>query len=317
MESLVAERFDPNALAIIYTGDCLDFLSSVPSGHFQLTVTSPPYNIGKPYERKKDLEDYLAWQDRVIAEVIRVTAPRGSIVWQVGNYVDNGEIIPLDILLYPIFKQRGLKLRNRIVWTFGHGLHAKRRFSGRYETALWFTKSDDYFFNLDPVRIPQKYPQKRHFKGPRKGELSGNPQGKNPGDVWEFPNVKSNHVEKTTHPAQFPVELVERFVLSLTQEGDWILDPFGGSGTTVIAALLHRRRAAMAEIVPEYIEIARARLREAWQGSLRIRPMEREVFDPNGKSHYIPPKRVNLRAVWNPPLFSSAEAQGGETKKES
>jgi DNA modification methylase len=82
-------------------------------------------------------------------------------------------------------------------------------------------------FHLDRVRVPQKYPNKRHFKGPKKGELSGNPLGKNPGDVWIFPNVKANHVEKTTHPAQYPVELVERFVLALTEEGDWVLDPFG------------------------------------------------------------------------------------------
>ncbi len=313
---LVAESFDPNALAIIYPGDCLDFLSSISSGFFQLTITSPPYNIGKPYENKKALEEYLAWQEQVIKEVIRVTSPLGSIVWQVGNYVENGEIVPLDILLYPIFRKYGLQLRNRIIWTFGHGLHARRRFSGRYETALWFTKSDDYYFNLDPVRVPQKYPQKRHFKGPRKGELSGNPKGKNPGDVWEFPNVKSNHVEKTEHPAQFPVELVERFVLALTQEGDWVLDPFGGSGTTLIAALLHKRRAAMAEIIPKYVEIAKARLQAAWEGKLRVRPMERAVFDPNGKTPYIPPKQVNLKAIWNPPLFSTFRP-GNEHGKES
>ena len=316
METLIAESFDPNALAMIYPGDCLDFLSSIPSGFFQLSITSPPYNIGKPYENKKALEEYLAWQEQVIKEVVRVTNPRGSIVWQVGNYVANGEIIPLDILLYPIFQKYGLQLRNRIVWTFGHGLHAKRRFSGRYETALWFTKSNDYYFNLDPVRVPQKYPQKRHFKGPRKGELSGNPKGKNPGDVWEFPNVKSNHVEKTEHPAQFPVEFVERFVLALTQEGDWVLDPFGGSGTTLIAALLHKRRAAMAEIVPKYVEIAKTRLHAAWEGKLRVRPMERTVFDPNGKTPYIPPKRVDLKAIWNPPLFSTLRP-GDEYGKES
>ena len=80
-----------------------------------------------------------------------------------------------------------MSMRNRIVWHFGHGLHASRRFSGRYEVIMWFTKSDDYTFNLDAVRVPQKYPQKKHFKGPRRGELSGNPLGKNPGDVWEIP----------------------------------------------------------------------------------------------------------------------------------
>lgn len=147
-----------------------------------------------------------------------------------GNYVDNGEIIPLDILLYPIFSSFKLKLRNRIVWHFGHGLHASKRFSGRYEVILWFTKTDEYVFNLDNVRVPQKLPNKKHFKGPNKGKLSGHPLGKNPSDVWEIPNVKSNHVEKTIHPCQFPVELIERLVLALTDEGDWVFDPFIGGG---------------------------------------------------------------------------------------
>ena len=313
---LISERFNERAQAVIFHGDCMELLAEIPSNTIQLVITSPPYNIGKAYERRKRLEEYLQWQEQVIKEVVRVTHNRGSIVWQVGNYVENGAILPLDILLYPIFKNLGLKLRNRIIWTFGHGLHAKRRFSGRYETILWFTKTDEYFFNLDPVRVPQKYPSKKHFKGPKKGELSGNPLGKNPGDVWEFPNVKSNHVEKTAHPAQFPVELVERFVLSLTQEGDWVLDPFGGSGTTLIAALMHKRKAAMAETIKDYVDIAKERLELAWSGNLRVRPIERAVHDPNGNSPYIPPKRVNLQAIWDMPLFNLPIEEDGQENEE-
>jgi adenine-specific DNA-methyltransferase len=307
MGLLIRDHFDPKAHAVIYPGDCLALLAQIPSESVTLVITSPPYNIGKPYEDRKALDEYLSWQEEVIRESVRTLKPEGSLVWQVGNYVENGEILPLDILLFPIFRSLGLKLRNRIVWAFEHGLHAKRRFSGRYEVALWFTKGDEYIFHLDRVRVPQKYPNKRHFKGPKKGELSGNPLGKNPGDVWIFPNVKANHVEKTTHPAQYPVELVERFVLALTEEGDWVLDPFGGSGTTVIAALMHRRRGAMAEIVPEYVDIARTRLQEAWEGKLRVRPMEREVYDPTGKSPYVPPRLVNLKAIWEAPLFAELQ----------
>jgi len=238
MELVVKDTFDPDAHAVIYSGDCLELLAQVPDASIALVITSPPYNIGKPYEDRTDLEAYLSWQERVIQEAVRILKPTGSLVWQVGNYVENGEILPLDILLYPIFKRQGLQLRNRIVWAFEHGLHAKRRFSGRYEVALWLTKSETYTFHLDRVRVPQKYPNKRHFKGPKKGQISSNPLGKNPGDVWIFPNVKANHVEKTAHPAQFPVELVERFVLALTEEEDWVLDPFGGSGTTFLRLLL-------------------------------------------------------------------------------
>ena len=211
-----------------------------------------------------------------------------------GNYVENGEITPLDVKLYPIFKSLGLRLRNRIVWHFGHGLHASKRFSGRYEVIMWFTKGDDYTFDLDAVRVPQKYPQKRHFKGPKRGELSGNPLGKNPSDIWAIPNVKSNHIEKTDHPCQFPVELIERLVLSMTNPGDWVLDPFMGTGTTAIAALMHGRRAIGAEIMPNYIRIARERIRKAEEGMLQIRPMERAVYDPSVPQANIPPKIVQL-----------------------
>jgi len=246
----------------------------------QLIVTSPPYNIGKEYEKKLKLQTYLEQQASVIKECIRTLSPYGSICWQVGNYVDNGSIIPLDTVLYPIFSDLGLEMRNRIIWHFEHGLHCSRRFSGRYETIIWFTKSKEYVFNLDPIRVPQKYPGKKHFKGPNAGKYSSNPLGKNPGDIWVIPNVKSNHIEKTLHPCQFPVELIERLVLSMTNEDDWVLDPFLGVGTSIIAAIHHHRRGAGAEIVPKYIELARERIQQEQVGTLRTRPMNKPVYDP-------------------------------------
>ncbi|MEW5814281.1 MAG: site-specific DNA-methyltransferase [Spirochaetota bacterium] len=290
----ISGQFSKEADFVLYEGDCLELLNSVPSNYVQLVVTSPPYNLGKDYEKRIVIDQYLSQQKKVIKECVRVTAETGSICWQVGNYVDNGEIIPLDIILYPIFCSFGLHLRNRIVWHFGHGLHASKRLSGRYEVILWFTKSNNYVFNLDHVRIPQKYPNKKHFKGPHVGALSGNPLGKNPSDVWEIPNVKSNHVEKTSHPCQFPVELIERLIRALTNEGDCVLDPFLGAGTTAIASLIHNRKAIGAEIIKEYGAIAKERICLAEKGELRIRPMERPVYDPNGKSSNIPPKYIGL-----------------------
>lgn len=292
----ISTSFDPSVDYILFEGDCLELLAEMPDGFVKLVVTSPPYNLGKAYETRLDLDEYVRQQRQVIEECVRVLDDTGSICWQVGNYVHNGEIIPLDIVLYSIFASLGLHLRNRIVWHFGHGLHASKRFSGRYEVILWFTKTNEYTFNLDPVRVPQKYPMKRHFKGPRKGELSGNPLGKNPSDIWEIPNVKANHVEKTVHPCQFPVELIERLVLSMTEVGDWVLDPFLGVGTAGIAALMHSRRAIGADIMPEYIETARERVRLAEAGELRIRPMKRPVYDPNAPDLSVPPQLVRLRA---------------------
>jgi adenine-specific DNA-methyltransferase len=276
----VASHFEAAADAVIYPGRCEDLLESIPAQSVRLVVTSPPYNLGKEYERRVDLDAYVDEQAAVVERVARVLTGDGSICWQVGNHVHRGEVFPLDAVLYPVFKRLGLTLRNRIVWTFEHGLHATRRFSGRHETILWFTKGDDYRFDVDPVRVPQKYPNKRAFKGPNAGELSGNPLGKNPGDVWTIPNVKANHVEKTMHPCQFPVELVERLILSMTEPGDWVLDPYGGVGSTVLAAALNGRRGMMAEVVPEYVEIARERLRAAEAGETRTRPRTRPVYTP-------------------------------------
>jgi adenine-specific DNA-methyltransferase len=270
----------PTTRGLLACSDNRSFMASLPSGSMQLIVTSPPYNIGKRYERKQSLEQYLVDQEHVIRECVRLLHGRGSICWQVGNHVDNGEIFPLDTMLYGTFKKFGLKLRNRVVWHFEHGLHCSKRLSGRYETIMWFTKGDDYIFNLDPIRVPSKYPNKKHFKGPKVGQLSGNPLGKNPGDVWIFPNVKNNHVEKTIHPCQFPVELVERLVLSLTEEGAGVFDPYMGVGSTPIAAEKHRRIGYGCDIVEEYVEIALERVEALRAGILRTRPMHKPVYDP-------------------------------------
>lgn len=291
----IVEKFNQSEHLVVYPGDCIDLLKTIPDESLQLIVTSPPYNLGKEYEKRLKLETYLEQQAAVIRECVRCLSPHGSICWQVGNYVNNGAIIPLDSALYPIFTDFGLRMRNRIIWHFEHGLHCTRRFSGRYETIIWFTKSDDYIFNLDPVRVPQKYPGKKHFKGPKAGKYSCNPLGKNPGDLWLIPNVKSNHVEKTEHPCQFPVELIERLVLSMTNEDHWVLDPFLGTGTTIIAAIRHKRRGAGAETVMKYIYLARQRIKQELSGTLRTRPMNKPVYDPTkaGNSLTIAPWNSN------------------------
>lgn len=135
--------------------------------------------------------------------------------------------------------------------------------------------------------MPQKYPGKKYFKGPKAGEYSCNPLGKNPGDLWVIPNVKSNHVEKTEHPCQFPVELIERLVLSMTNESDWVLDPFLGTGTSIIAAIRHNRKGAGAETVSRYVELARKRIKEELAGTLKTRPMNKPIYDPVGAGNTL------------------------------
>jgi adenine-specific DNA-methyltransferase len=245
---------------MIFEGDCRDFLRGVKRCSVQTCITSPPYNVGKQYESRMSLSEYTNWTQEVIGLIVPTIADGGSVFWQVGNMVDNGEIVPLDALAYPIFKETGLRLRNRIVWTFGHGLHAKRRLSGRHETMLWFTKGDNYKFHLDAIRVPSLYPNKRYYKGPKKGELSGNPLGKNPGDVWDISNIKHNHPEKTAHPCQFPGELVRRAILATTCPGEMVIDPFMGSGTTAEICEMTGREWSGSERDPSYLDIIKHRI---------------------------------------------------------
>lgn len=277
----------------IRNAECLKTLKTFESAKFDLILTSPPYNVGKKYETKTSIEKYLETQEVVIDELVRTLSDKGNLCWQVGNYVDRGEVYPLDIYYYQIFKKHGLKLRNRIVWHFGHGLHASNRFSGRYETLLWFSKTDEYIFNLDDVRVPSKYPGKLHFKGPKRGQPSGNPLGKNPSDIWEIiksdwetgmwniPNVKNNHPEKTGHPCQFPIELVERCVLALSNENSWVLDPFAGVCSTVIGSILHNRNAMGIERDEEYCKIGEKRIENLLRGTLRLRPIDKPIHVPS------------------------------------
>jgi adenine-specific DNA-methyltransferase len=245
----------------IFLGDCRHLLSTLPAGCVDLVLSSPPYNLGKEYEAKRALEVYLVEQAEVLLECTRVLAPTGSLFWQVGAFADNGMLIPLDIRFFPILEACGLIPRNRIIWARQHGLHATRKFSCRHETILWFTKSDKWMFNLDAIRVPQKYQNKTFHKGDRHGELSCHPDGKNPGDIWLFRNVKHNHEEQTIHPCQFPEDLVARIVLASTSEGQVVLDPFMGTGTVAVVARDHRRRFMGAELDPAYHAVALRRLK--------------------------------------------------------
>lgn len=278
---MVSRFYDVAAESVLLAGNCLETLRTIPTGSVDLVITSPPYNIGKDYEKVVPIRDYLELQEKVIAECVRVLSPTGNMCWQVGFTKDEGELVPLDAVFYPIFKKNGLVLRNRIVWTFGHGAHAQKRFSGRHETILWFAKSNDSYFDLNPVRIPQKYPGKRHYKGPKKGEYSGHPLGKNPGDVWDIPNVKAHHPEKTDHQCQFPIGLVQRLVRSLTPVGGWVLDPFAGSGSAACGAIIEGRRAIACEILPSYIQIIEKRMSDALKGELRFRDVDTPIQLPN------------------------------------
>jgi len=274
----IYKHYNTNSSMTLFHGDCLNLLKEIPNNTVDLIITSPPYCMKKAYENPTDdINTFKDLHNRIFDDIYRILKPGGSLCWQIGYHVSNAAIIPLDYLVYDIFTSKNseieipLILRNRIIWTFGHGLNSTQRFSGRHEMLLWFTKGDQYTFDLDSVRVPQKYPGKRHYKGEHKGELSGNPLGKNPSDVWDIPNVKANHIEKTEHPCQFPCAIPQRLIRALTLEDGIVLDPFMGSGTTALAAFIEGRRFIGAEIQSSYYDISVTRIKEAQKGNIHTR----------------------------------------------
>lgn len=278
----VYRRYASDRDIVVQGGEALDLLKKLPDKSVSLTLTSPPYCIGKEYETSTSVNDFKAIHSEILPEIVRVTKDGGSICWQVGYHVRNRVVQPLDYYVYELFQKfPEIKLRNRIIWSFGHGLHDSARFAGRHEVIMWFTKGSKYFFDLDPVRIPQRYPGKKYYKGPKKGEYSGNPLGKNPSDIWDIPNVNANHCEKTAHPCQFPVGLAERVVKALCPENELVLDPYAGVCTTGVAAALNGRKFVGVELVEDYRSIGIERIKQAIRGELKYRPADTPVLEPD------------------------------------
>lgn len=245
----------------VYEGDCLNLMRKLPDGVIDLTVTSPPYNIGKEYEASRPIPEYLDWCEAWIREIYRVTSPYGAFWLNLGYFEVPGKARALPIP-YLLWNRVPFYIVQEIVWNYGAGVAARRSFSPRNEKFLWCVKDPErYTFNLDDVRDPNvKYPKQR-----KKGKIKVNPLGKNPSDVWEFPKVTSGtnraSKERTDHPAQFPVAVIERIVRACSNPGELAMDPFMGSGSTAEVCLRMGRSVVGFELEPRYLETTRQRLR--------------------------------------------------------
>lgn len=284
---------------LVSTSDCRRWFKTLADSSVDLILTSPPYFVGKEYDKSSKAADFLPEIARLIPEIKRVLKPGGSMCWQTGYHAQNNTILPLDFYVHQLFvSEEEFQLRNRIIWTFGHGVHCKNRFSGRHETIMWYSRGEQFAFDLDAVRVAQKYPGKTHYKGDKKGTWSGNPLGKNPSDVWvepstdvwDIPNVKAGHVEKTEHPCQFPVALAARLIRALTPSGGLVIDPFMGSGSTAVASAIEGRAFRGCDTSKRYVDIAKQRLRHFDDGLLKVRA-DAPVFVPTGKESVskVPP----------------------------
>lgn len=276
-EILGCPSFERDGVAI-YQMDCLEGMKQIPKELIDLTITSPPYNIGKEYEELAELGNYIDWCERWISQIHRVTVAKGTFWLNIGYLeVENqGLAVPIPYLLW---NKTPFYFLQEVVWNYAAGVACRKRFSPRNEKLLWYVKDPkSYTFNLDAVRDPDvKYPNQK-----KNGKLRCNPLGKNPSDVWQITKVTSGKnrasVERTPHPAQFPLALVERMLKSSSNEGDIVLDPFMGSGSTAECALRNGRYVIGFELKEEYIGYAQQRI-EAYleekvlssrQGSLTI-----------------------------------------------
>ena len=251
--------FEADGVAI-YNRDCLEGMKDIPEGLINTTITSPPYNIGKEYEDRIKLDDYLSWCESWIKQIHRVTSNDGTFWLNIGYLEVEGKGLAVPIP-YLLWDRTPFYFLQEVVWNYAAGVACRKRFSPRNEKLLWYVKdSKNYTFNLDDVRDPDvKYPNQM-----KNGKLRCNPLGKNPSDVWQITKVTSGKnrasVERTPHPAQFPVMLVERMLKASSNPGDVILDPFMGSGSTAECALRNGRYVIGFELEPKYIGYAGQRI---------------------------------------------------------
>jgi adenine-specific DNA-methyltransferase len=260
IKKLIGEPFYEAPGCLIYCGDCIELMQKLPDEILDLTVTSPPYNIGKEYEEALPLPEYLNWCENWISQVHRIIKGSGTFWLNLGylSIPQRAKAIPIPYLLWdriPFY------LIQEVVWHYSAGVAGRKFYSPRNEKFLWYVKSEDnYTFNLDDVRDPNvKYPNQK-----KNGKIKVNPLGKNPGDVWAFPKVTSGRnrssKERTPHPAQFPEDVIERIIKASSNLDEWVLDPFLGSGTTAVVAMRNNRSFIGFEILPEYCEIAAERI---------------------------------------------------------
>ncbi len=262
IKNVLGEPYYENASAIIYNMDCLVALKKLGESGIIIdsTITSPPYNIGKEYEKVMPVDKFIDWLIEISDSIYRITKNDGSYLLNVGylEVPNKGRAVPITYLLWDKIK---FYLNQEIIWNYGAGVAAKHYLSPRNEKILWYLKDkENYTFNLDDIRDPDvKYPNQK-----KNGKLRCNTLGKNPSDVWQIAKVTSganrSSDERTNHPAQFPADLISRMVVGFTNEGDLILDPFMGSGTTAEVCMNNNRYSLGFEIREDYCQTIMNRL---------------------------------------------------------
>lgn len=253
----------------LHCGDALSLFKKIEASSIDMIIADPPYNLGKDYGNNHDLKgfnEYLEFTRCWLTEAKRVLKPQGTI------YVFMG--VKFISYLYDILdRELELFFNGWIVWHYTQGLGKTRGFSPRHDDILMFTKSSNFTFNLDSIRVPQKYYRERN-----------NMRGANPGDVWEFAHVHYCNPNRQNHPTQKPEGLIERMVLASSNKNEVVLDPFSGTGTTLRVCQQLTRYGIGFELNPEYIEMTKNRLNKPFNGFDSIDPRMKRVPNDLGDS---------------------------------
>lgn len=246
----------------IILGDVAENLAEFESESVDLIVADPPYNLGKNYGNNHDIrgfEEYLSFSKEWLTHAHRVLKNNGTI------YVFMGFRF-ISYLYDMLDRELGMFFNSWIVWHYTQGMGRKRGFSPRHDDILVFNKSKNFVFNLDSIRVPQKYYRQRN-----------NMRGANPGDVWEFSHVHYCSESRENHPTQKPEGLIERIILASSNEGSAVLDPFLGSGTTLRVCQQLNRKGIGIEVNPDYAKMSRDRLNRKFKGFDSVDPRVKRV----------------------------------------
>jgi len=254
----------------IILGEAIAEMRKLDSEAFELIIADPPYNLGKDYGNNHDIkgfEEYLAFSKEWIKQAHRLLKPNGTI------YVFMG--FRFISYLYDLLdREFEMCFNSWIVWHYTQGIGKTKGFSPRHDDILMFTKTKEFIFNLDEIRVPQKYYRERN-----------NMRGANPGDVWTFSHVHYCHENRQNHPTQKPEGLIERMILASSHEGSQLLDPFLGSGTTLRVCQQLNRAGIGIELNPDYVKMSQERLQKKFAEFDSVDPrMERVPLDLRDES---------------------------------
>lgn len=236
----------------LFIQDAVEFLKKMPDASVQLILIDPPYNLDLAYW--DTFENYLDWAKQWLDEIYRVLSDTGNCVIFGGfQYQDLKKGDLLEIMHYTRHNT-DLRFTNLVIWYYKNGMSAHRFFANRHEEAIWLSKTKNYFFDLDSVRVPYDEETKKLYKRDKRLNPESVEKGKNPTNVWEIGRLNGNSIERVGHPTQKPLELIRRFVKGLSYPGSLVLDFFAGSGTTGRVCIEESRNSILVDSDPKMLE---------------------------------------------------------------